>query len=522
MDDGLEYYHLIIDINSFCDLKQTNIGWNILKSEIGDQCYKYYAKNDYLGKYDDDKGKKNLVKVGILGGGKVGKTFMLHKLLNKDYYNKIKTRGIGVIYPEIGSENQIVYLDTCNTLNTSLFSEKLTHEELFKLTNNERLSLMQELNNDQKTRNIFIEDFIIEKSDIIIIVVNNLSFMEQKFLNRLKNHKNINKMFVIHNLQFFCEIENIEDHIENIVKKSIFSNLKKQFIPDFDFNQKKYKNDYKEKSYYYFKDKNFNNNQNQTVYHFFMGKEGSNAGKFFNDKTIEFIKDIINFNLNKTIFDIIYELKNFLSLNSSKYMIKDYNKERPILEEDLEVKSENDCKILICKKDFKLKDCIINEMGIPNFIIDNSITPPYICYKGTYIKYKKCEKKEIEELWPALIIKTEMFVDSKDIKVLHILNDDNETMNIIIRSFKKFEKDSEIEEVEAIEGNIKEVEFKIEIIVKIEEFLLDPSYKIIIRELEKGIKIIYLKLIDDKYNGNENIKTEIISKIKEKKGKKEK
>ena len=341
--------------------------------------------------------------------------------------------------------------------------------------------------------------------------------MEQKFLNRIKNHKNIKKMFVIHNLQFFCEIENIEEHIENVVKKSIFSNLKKQFIPDFDFNQNKYKNDYKEKSYYYFKDNNFNNNQNQTVYHFFMGKEGSNAGKYFNDKTIEFIKDIINFNLNKTIFDIISELKNFLSLNSSKYMIKDYNKERPILEEDLEVKTiEDDRKILICKKDFKLKDCIINEMGIPNFIIDNSITPPYICYKGTYIKYKKCEKKEIKEIeeqWPALIIKTEMFVDSKDIKVLHILNDDNETMNIIIRSFKKFEKDSEIEEVEAIEGNIKEVEFKIEIIVKIEEFLLDPSYKIIIKELEKGIKIIYLKLIDD---GSENIKKKLFLKKRKK------
>ena len=111
-----------------------------------------------------------------------------------------------------------------------------------------------------------------------------------------------------------------------------------------------------------------------------------------------------------------------------------------------------------------------------------------------------------------------MFVYSKNIKVLPILNDDNETMNIIISSYKKFEKDSEIEEVEAIEGNIKEVEFKIEIIVKIEEFLLDPSYKIIIKEAEKGIKIIYLKLIDDKCE-NEKIKTEIIY-FKEKKKKK--
>ena len=168
----------------------------------GSDRYNYW--NSYCEEYREeyrDYGKKNLVKVGILGGGKVGKTFMLHKLSNKEYYNKIKTRGIGVIYPEIGSENQIVFLDTCNTLNTSLFSEKLTHEELFKLTNNERLSLMQELNNDQKTKNIFIEDFIIEKSDIIIIVVNNLSFMEQKFLNRIKNHKNSR---YLHEFLYLC------------------------------------------------------------------------------------------------------------------------------------------------------------------------------------------------------------------------------------------------------------------------------------------------------------------------------
>ena len=44
MDNGLDYYHLIIDINSFNDLKQTNNGWNILMRDNGYQCYNYYAK----------------------------------------------------------------------------------------------------------------------------------------------------------------------------------------------------------------------------------------------------------------------------------------------------------------------------------------------------------------------------------------------------------------------------------------------------------------------------------------------
>ena len=74
-----------------------------------------------------------LNRIGILGCGNVGKTFILHKLINKEYNKKIKTRGISVIYPEIRSDNKFVCLVTCNTLNISLFTKKLTHEEIFNI-----------------------------------------------------------------------------------------------------------------------------------------------------------------------------------------------------------------------------------------------------------------------------------------------------------------------------------------------------------------------------------------------------
>lgn len=95
-------------------------------------------------------------------------------------------------------------------------------------------------------------------------------------------------------------------------------------------------------------------------------------------------------------------------------MIRENNKDRPILKEDLKFEF-NDCNIsIICTKDFELKNCIVNEMGISSFSLQNSINPSYICYKGNFKKYKKHENKnapkEIEEEWPALIIKTEMFV----------------------------------------------------------------------------------------------------------------
>jgi hypothetical protein len=71
-------------------------------------------------------------------------------------------------------------------------------------------------------------------------------------------------------------------------------------------------------------------------------------------------------------------------------MIKEENKEKPIDKDEIEIKTENDVTYLQCKnKNFKLKDCIINEMGISNFTSDNSINPSFICYKGTYSNKKK-------------------------------------------------------------------------------------------------------------------------------------
>ena len=110
---------------------------------------------------------------------------------------------------------------------------------------------MKYLIKDQKFRNIFIEDFISKKSNILIIVFNQLSFKEQKFLNRLKMSGYYDKLFVIHNLQFFGNKEIIEDYIENIIKKSIFSNLKKGYIRNLDEN-----NSNLNENAYYYKEKN--------------------------------------------------------------------------------------------------------------------------------------------------------------------------------------------------------------------------------------------------------------------------
>lgn len=142
-----------------------------------------------------------------------------------------------------------------------------------------------------------------------------LKFSEQKLINRLINHSNFNKLFVIHNLQFFCDLETINEHIENVIKKSVFSNLEKCYIDYMDENIIK-KND--KPFYFYDKEigskKNKENNKNKKGHetiHLFMAKEGSPAGNYFNNETIRYITHLIKAETNKKFFDIVNEIKVF-------------------------------------------------------------------------------------------------------------------------------------------------------------------------------------------------------------------
>ncbi len=237
-----------------------------------------------------------------------------------------------------------------------------------------------------------------------------------------------------------------------------------------------------------------------------MAKEGSDAGKFFNDNTIDFIRMQIIYQHMTKIFDVLEEIKYFLSFNSLTYMIKEENKERPIDKDEIEIKTENDVTYLQCKnKEFKLKDCIINEMGIPNFTTENSNNPPFECYKGIYVNKKR------NEYWPALIVKAEMFVDVRDFIIKKFISEDNEIMNIIISCEKKIEENKNIIE-EFDGGDIKEGDMRINIQFKLRDFKLDFEKKPIFREPFPGLKLIYFKISDK----NDNMGNYIIKNVNKK------
>ena len=510
MEEDLKFYDLIIDIESFNDLKsEENDGWKIFSSEKGMEKYEYFKDENTDGQKSNNN--KLLNRIGILGVSQVGKTFILKKLINKGGNpDQKKTKGISVIYPETTTKDAFfVCLDSQGS-EEPIIDKKKTTQEVFDLDDEQRTKLVKDLSKDKKFTEIFIQDFIIENSNILIVVVDQLTFSEQKLINRLKNNKNFEKLFVIHNTQFFEDKDIIELHIENTIKKSIFSNLEKAFITNLDSKENS-----DNKPYYYiekdFGNKN-NDNAQQTVIHLFMAKEGSKAGEFFNEQTIQYVRKEIMTQTKTKIFDVIKEVKNFLSFNSILYMIKK-DQDRPITEDDIKIETVDEDTYLRCKnKNFEFKDCIINEMGISNFTTENSINPSFVCYKGRYVNKKKNED------WPALIVKAEMFVDAKNIKISQAISSDNETMNITISSEKKFEEDKNIKLIEEIEGgDIKEGTMRISIKFKLQNFKLEEK-KSQIREPFPGIKLIYFQ-ISDKNNKNEDLETKIIKKEKKEKTK---
>ena len=75
---------------------------------------------------------------------------------------------------------------------------------------------------DKKITEKFLQSFILFSSNILIVVVGQLSYSEQKLINRIKWEVQKQKIiFIIHNYMFLEKIEDDKDCIKNNVLNSI-------------------------------------------------------------------------------------------------------------------------------------------------------------------------------------------------------------------------------------------------------------------------------------------------------------
>lgn len=174
--------------------------------------------------------------VGVVGNRNRGKSFILSKLSNVNLPDgtSIKTEGISIKYPKMeeGKKAKYILMDSAGFENALLETDEFTNDP--NIPREDALKMLKLIASDKTLTEYFIQNFIIQKSNILIVVIGILNYPEQKLLNRIKTEnknkfrqQNIPPLFVVHNLQTFSLKKQVEDYIEETLMKSATFKLKK-------------------------------------------------------------------------------------------------------------------------------------------------------------------------------------------------------------------------------------------------------------------------------------------------------
>ena len=367
----VDFYDVIIDIKS---IKDINKGWEIKMSDKGKQNYEKYNK------------KENL-KIGVIGNSNKGKSFLLSKISKIDlpYGTSIRTEGLSIKYPDLEDykDRKIILLDSAgleapilheskpsNYINNE--KQKFNHEEDNNINekNNDKRDEFKEKSREKLITELFLQNFIINYSDILIIVVGILTYSEQKLINKIKKLQKEKKkgfdkkLFIIHNLITYTSIEQVEEYIKEYLLQSTTFTLEEGHNISTRVKSKTAK--------YYFSEKN----SESKIYHLIYANEGSEAGKHYNKNTLDFLENSFQDINNLKSFDVIETLKSsFIDLSNEIFEKFDGN----LTKKDF-INNDNKYIKLINHNNLSLKKCFIDELGFSN-LKSNGFDPKYNYYK---------------------------------------------------------------------------------------------------------------------------------------------
>ena len=349
-----DFYDVVVQIDSIKSIKK---GWKICMTERGKKNYE---------KYKNEK----IIKIGVVGNANKGKSFLLSKISKMSLPSgmSVKTEGLSIKYPELkGNQNRrIVLLDSAGLETPVLDSGKNN------LEGKDKNEIFKEKCRDKLITELFLQNYIIHNSDILIAVVDILSFSEQKLLLKLKkeieNAKRNQPVIVIHNLKTYTTIEQVDDYIENTLLKSATFKLEKGPIVDTKNTNFKIKYILYEKA----------NEKTPAIFHLIYANENSKAGSHYNGFTLNFIENSYQSITNHTSYDVIETTKERF-IQVSKEILEKKEKENDITKDSFDERYPNYIK-LKRDKEITLKKCFIDEIGFSN-LITNGFEPKYNVFK---------------------------------------------------------------------------------------------------------------------------------------------
>ena len=195
-----------------------------------------------------------------------GKTFLLNKLAGFNLPSEFKwaTKGMSFKIPKAGSASQNwLLLDTAGT------STPIRNESDAALA-------------DKKSTELFLHDMVFELSDVMIVVVNELTWIEQEYIqtlyHRLKNsNKPYRHLYVVHNFMHLRE----EEDLRKLWLKRVVCCFPGRLI------QTPLEPKSKEFGYMW-------KNAKDDIYHLFLAHDDSPAGKKWNPRTFAHLRALMS------------------------------------------------------------------------------------------------------------------------------------------------------------------------------------------------------------------------------------
>ena len=441
-------YDVIIDIDSIRSLNEK--GWKIDYTKENEEKIRELVKST----------KKNIV--SILGHSNRGKTYILQKLSGVDLKSgyQIHTKGISIKIPE---HKNIMLLDTQGTNAPLLLQEG----EEDKRRDQNFIKELEHINLCQIITNYLIQTFIIKEAHTLICVVGMLTSSEMIFLKKVsKNCRNTKQLLVIHNLINCKTKKDIENYKKDVLIENVLIDLEEMDIPSLDE-----KNNGDDRFNKYYVEKVGEEEASPDVLHFILGNDESEEIKYYNDSTIQYIKNYIDIQIinNLNIIDKFTEHVNNLSPSVLKKPIKALYDEKKDL--------------IICEEKIEPKEIIADELDNITFIGE---------YYEPQYTYDKKGENFIIELGICSKIK------EGSLEVVHLGDGEFENFNIKGERLISGKENSENKKLihSFINKRINEKKFLLDIKVNLSEKgiqSISDEYKC---SMEKGVLKIEFEIIN--------------------------
>ena len=303
-----DYYDYKIKMNSFPSLSKN--GW------------KFNISTKYISMKEDG----GYGSIGFLGEFNSGKTFLMSQICGKtntsyeEHTDNLcfKFNGNNVYIDSKGSNLPI------NCLDASEKNNKLDERQSYHC------------------KELFIDNFILNESQVVIYVMGYASQFQIDKLNYIKNLKAKYSMLVVHNLSMLTSLNELANYYREVIQPAF--NLHKEEI----FGTSNDLIDNNEIVGNYFKETNEDedNNSKREVIHLLYGNAKESAFNELNKATIQYIRDYASAKIGSNVFKIDTILKdNIIKILSTHYNV--YQDEKLISEISnitKDLKFENDKK----------------------------------------------------------------------------------------------------------------------------------------------------------------------------------